>query len=57
MDADTVYKHSLLKTSEALNIALAGLRFALDAIETGTPSSYALTTIRKDLAKIEGLMR
>ncbi len=56
MDSDTLYKHSLLKTSEALNIATASLRFAIDAIESGTPSSYALSVLQKDLRKIEGLM-
>jgi hypothetical protein len=51
------YISSLLVTSQALSIAMGSLEFACRAIEAGTPSSYALTTIRKDLAKIDGLMR
>jgi hypothetical protein len=55
-DQECRYSDSLLKTSQALAIAAGGLAFAVQAIESGTPASYAIGILKKDIATIKDLM-
>jgi len=55
-DTAETYRESYLKTAHCLAVARGALAFAVKAMETGNPSTYALGVIKKDIATIDGLM-